>query len=373
MNASNLREQCARQLTSLVARAGTFSAFVGLDGFVDEIIHVVNQRENAQEYTRLPTITSFAERIAGAAGRSTNIEMVTQRTKLGGNGPIMANALATLGLKITYVGALGYPNLHPVFETLAKRATVHTISEPGYTDAAEFLDGKVMLVKSQSLADITWENIDKRLGRDRFLKHFTTADLVAFVNWTMIPFMTQIWESLLKEACPAVQGPRRKIFFDLADPEKRPDDDIARALQLISDFQRCFDVILGLNEKEAFEIAQALGIPHKGQTPEALGTMSQEIAGKLRVNTLVVHPVTYALAVSNGKIDLVHGPVITKPVITTGAGDHFNSGFCLGKLLGFNNELSLLCGVSTSGFYVKTGQSPEMRDLAALMDNWPSH
>ena len=372
MNASTLREQCARQLTSLVAKAAGFSAFVGLDGFVDEIIHAVDQRENAQEYTRLPTITSFAERIAGAAGRSTNIEMVTQRTKLGGNGPIMANALATLGLKITYVGALGYPNLHPVFEPLAKRATVHTISEPGYTDAAEFLDGKVMLVKSQSLADITWENIDKRLGRDRFLKHFTSADLVAFVNWTMIPFMTQIWESLHKEACPAVQGPRRKIFFDLADPEKRPDYDIARALQLISDFQRCFDVILGLNEKEAFEIAEALGIPNRGHSPEALSELSQEIASKLQISTLVVHPVTYALAVSDGNVDLVYGPVITKPVITTGAGDHFNSGFCLGKLLGFNNEMSLLCGVSTSGFYVKTGQSPEMRDLAALMSDWPS-
>jgi sugar/nucleoside kinase (ribokinase family) len=373
MNASTLREQCARQLNSLVARAAGFSAFVGLDGFVDEIVHVVDQRENAQEYTRLPTITSFAERIAGAAGRSTNIEMVTQRTKLGGNGPIMANALATLGLKITYVGALGYPNLHPVFEPLAKRATVHTISEPGYTDAAEFLDGKVMLVKSQSLADITWESIDKRLGHDRFLKNFTSADLVAFVNWTMIPFMTEIWEELHKQARPAAQVPRRKIFFDLADPEKRPDDDIARALQLISDFQRGFDVILGLNEKESFEIAQALGIPNKGHTPEALSEMSLEIAGKLRVSTLVVHPVTYALAVSDGKVDLVHGPVIMKPVITTGAGDHFNSGFCLGKLLGFNNEMSLLCGVSTSGFYVKTGQSPEMRDLAALMDNWPSH
>ena len=38
-----------------------------------------------------------------------------QLTKLGGNGPIMANALASLGLRVTYLGNLGYPNLHPVF------------------------------------------------------------------------------------------------------------------------------------------------------------------------------------------------------------------------------------------------------------------
>jgi len=372
MKTSDLREECARQLTSQSARAASFSAFVGLDGFVDEIVHAVDKRENSREYTRLPTITSFAERIAGAAGRSTNIEMVAQRIKLGGNGPIMANALATLGPKVTYVGALGYPNLHPVFESLSKRAQVHTIAEPGYTDAAEFLDGKVMLVKSTSLSEITWENIDKRLGRDRFLKHFTSADLVAFVNWTMIPYMTEIWEALHREACPAVKGPRRKLFFDLADPEKRPDDDIARALQLISDFQRCFDVILGVNEKEATEIAEALGIPDHGHSPEGLSELAREIHAKLQIDTLMVHPVTYALAVSGAKVDLVQGPVIMKPVITTGAGDHFNSGFCLGKLLGFDNEFSLLMGVSTSGYYVKTGQSPEIKDLVGLMTNWPA-
>ena len=86
----------------------------------------------------------------------------------------------------------------------------------------------------------------------------------------------------------------------------------------------------------------------------------------------MVHPVTYALAVSDGKVDLVHGPVITKPTITTGAGDHFNSGFCLGKLLGFNNAMSVLTGVTTSGFYVRTAQSPNIRQLAEMMRDWPN-
>lgn len=372
MNTRDFREGCSRQLTSLLSKAATFNAFVGLDGFVDEIVHAVDKRENAREYSRLPTIASMAERIAGAAGRSTNIEMVNQRTKLGGNGPIMANALATLGMKVTYVGALGYPNLHPVFESFSKRATVHSIAEPGRTDAVEFLDGKVMLVKSVSLNEITWENICARFGRERFIEQFTSADLVAFVNWTMIPFMSEIWEALFKVACPYVAGSRRKIFFDLADPEKRPDDDIARALGLMSDFENCFEVILGVNEKECFEIAEALGIPHAGHGPEALASLAVELQQKLRINTLVVHPVTYALAVSSGKVDLVEGPVITKPVITTGAGDHFNSGFCLGKLLGLDNAQCVLAGVTTSGFYVKTGQSPEIKDLAEMMLNWPA-
>src|SRR5690349_21546591 len=105
--APQLREQCASQLSGAPNRASQMTAFVGLDGFVDEILHVVDKRESAEKYQRLPTIAQLAERLAAAAGRSTNVELVSQLTKLGGNGPIMANALASFGLKLTYLGVLG--------------------------------------------------------------------------------------------------------------------------------------------------------------------------------------------------------------------------------------------------------------------------
>jgi sugar/nucleoside kinase (ribokinase family) len=65
------------------------------------------------------------------------------------------------------------------------------------------------------------------------------------------------------------------------------------------------------------------------------------------------------------------GPFTSKPLITTGAGDHFNAGFCLAKLLGLDNELSLLTGVTTSGFYVRTAKSPGVADLVEMLRNWP--
>ena len=54
--------------------------------------------------------------------------------KLGGNGPIMANALASFGIGVTYLGSLGYPALHPVFDTFAQRAKVSSLCGPGLTD-----------------------------------------------------------------------------------------------------------------------------------------------------------------------------------------------------------------------------------------------
>jgi len=372
MNTPELREQCAQRLLAGAHSAGRMTAFVGLDGFVDEILHVVDKRDGPDSFQRLATISKLAARLATAAGKSTNIEIVNRVTKLGGNGPIMANALASFGLKVTYLGNLGWPNLHPVFADFASRADVHSVAEPGHTDALEFDDGKVMMGKISSLNEVNWPNIEARFGRDRFSAHLTGADLVGFVNWTMLTHMGEIWEATLKEICPAMKGKRRVMFFDLADPEKRKPDDIRRALTTIAEFQRYFDVILGLNEKEGYEIGDVLGLNTRNHTPDGLGKLAVEISRCVPVSTLVIHPVSYALAASRGAVSTVEGPFASKPVITTGAGDHFNSGFCLGKLLGLDDTQSVLTGVTTSGHYVRTAQSPTIPDLAKMLRSWPS-
>ena len=372
MNTPQLREACASKLEAAAPHVPKLQAFVGLDGFVDEIIHVVDKRSDAENFQRVPSIAKLGERITGAAGKSTNIELVTKLIKLGGNGPIMANALASLGIKVTYLGTLGYPDLHPVFKKFAQNADVFSVAEAAHTDALEFEDGKLLFGKMVPLNDMTWANIQARFGLDKFKVHFSGSDLVAFVNWTMIPYMSQIWESLLSELCPTISGPRRKIFFDLADPEKRQAADIRHALNLIQKFQTHFDVILGVNEKESYEIGAVLGIPARPHTPEGVSAMALEIAEVLNIDTLVVHPVAYALAVSGGSLALVQGPFIPTPLITTGAGDHFNSGFCTGKLLGLSLAECVLCGVTTSGFYVRTAQSPSVLQLAGMMRDWPS-
>jgi sugar/nucleoside kinase (ribokinase family) len=372
MNSPEMREKAAAQLQAAAGKVGQMSAFVGLDGFVDDILHVVDKRESADKYVRLPTIAQYAERLAAAAGRSTNVELVSQLNKLGGNGPIMANALASFGLKVSYLGILGYPNLHPVFADFAKRAEVHSIAEPGYTDALEFDDGKIMLGKHQSLKQMNWENIKTRFGKDKFAFKFGSANLVGFVNWTMLTYMSEIWSAVLKEICPGMKGPKRKLFIDLADPEKRTSEDILKALELITAFQKHFDVILGLNEKESHEIGKNLGLKTNNHTPEGLQKLCQEIHMRIHVDTLVVHPTALALASGPDGTALVEGPFTPKPKITTGAGDHFNSGFCLGKLLGFPTDQCLLTGVATSGFYVRTAQSPSIPDLVEMLHHWPT-
>ncbi len=361
------RERCAQQLEAQAEKVRSLKAFLGLDGFVDFIVHVVDKRQGPESYTRIQTIQQFAERIAAAAGRSTNIELVQKMEKLGGNGPIMGNAMAAFGVQVVYVGNLGWPELHPVFREFAERAEVHTIAGPGLTYAFEFNDGKLLFGLHQTLREVTWENICQRWSAEAFAEHFQTAHLVGFVNWTMLPYMSDVWEVVLREICPKLQGPKRMMFFDLADPEKRTREDIRRALGLIEQFGQYFDVVLGLNEKEAYEIGKALDLELPPHTPEGIQQLGLQISQQVKVNTLVIHPVSYALTISNGKATLVPGPYAKEPLITTGAGDHFNSGFCLGRLLGLDDEACLFTAVSTSGYYVRTAKSPSVLDLVGIL------
>jgi hypothetical protein len=245
MNTPELRAECAQKLLAASAQISRLTAFVGLDGFVDEIVHAwTNGRmqNHLSAFRRLPSLPSgFLPQPAKAPISNWS----NQRTKLGGNGPIMANALARFGIKVTYLGTLGYPNLHPVFNAFADVAQVNSIAEPGHTDALEFEDGKVMLGKSFHLKEVNWVNIHARYGQDKFAEQLSSADLVGFVNWTMIPYMSDIWQSIQAELCPKFGERRRIIFFDLADPEKRSLEDISQALELIAGFERYFDVILG--------------------------------------------------------------------------------------------------------------------------------
>ena len=372
----DLRQSVATKLRERKEKVQQSTAFVGLDGFVDEIIHVVDKRMDVARFERIPTIQGFSDRIEEAAGRSTNLELVTQRIKLGGNGPIMANALAKAGIQVTYLGALGYPDPNPVFKPLVEKATkVFSIANPGHTDAYEFQDGKLLMGKLTPLNEMRWKNIVDRMGIETFTQQLNQSSLVAFVNWTMMPYMSEIWEMVQSEILSNQPKPnpkdRKTLFFDLCDPQKRPNEDILEALKLIAGFQPYFSVTLGLNEKEAHEIGEVLGLKAASDSREGLIDLVEQLHNHIKADTLVVHPVKYAVASNGSEVVSINGPFILNPVITTGAGDHFNAGFCVGRLLDLSHQESLATGVATSGFYVRSGKSPTVLDLADLLENWP--
>jgi sugar/nucleoside kinase (ribokinase family) len=347
----------------------TKKALVGIDGFVDIIVHPVDQRSGpGDQFEAIPTITEFANRIGSAAGKSANIELAPIFEKLGGNGPIMANAQSAHGLNVRYLGALGLDTIHHVFQDFAEKTQAISIADPGVTHAAEFTDGKILLGSMASLDQITYQRLCEKPGQDKLIEIFNESDLIAMVNWTMIPFLTDVFNSFLSEVLPAVSKDKtRTFFFDLADPEKRSEADLLEVLNVFSKFEAFGKVILGLNLREAEQVDASLDFAPIPNTPENLQTMAARIREKLQLNTVVIHPVADAACATSEGTAYAAGPYCEKPKITTGAGDHFNAGFVTARLIGLTLESALTVAVATSGCYVRTAVSPSLDDIAEFI------
>ncbi len=338
---------------------------VGFDGFVDTIIHLVDERLDVRNYRRMESMDQFAQRVAAAAGYSANIEMVPQQIKLGGNGPILADGLRHMGCAVTYVGALGEPDIHMVFKELAAAcARVVSLTNPAETDALEFVDGKLMMGKMQTLEEINWENLLAHIPEGEFLNLLNEQAMLACVNWTMLPKMNGILTGLngLLSRCEH----RPYLFIDLADPRKRTREDIRGVLDILSGLQEHANVILGMNEQESAQVEQIL----LGETDMDIRNRAIRVRSALDLDMVLIHPVRSACVADENGVYMMEGPYTPTPKLTTGAGDTFNAGFCRGILSGLTPEQAVGSGVCASGFYVRHARAPQYDELIAFMRDW---
>jgi hypothetical protein len=355
-------------LLSLARRTRIPPVVAGFDGFVDTIVHAVSERHSATEYTRVPTLRAFSEKIlAAAGGRNMNIEMVPKLTKIGGNGPILANALAHFGVPVTYIGCLGLPELHPVFTEFSQKITTFSIAEPGYSDAIEFNDGKLICGKQQAVSEVTWQSVLEQLPIEQLVDLVRPAGLIAFLNWGIVFSMTDMMNEFLHHIGPHVSDRRLPFFIDTADPSKRSETDTRRFVETLPRLAAKFNVYLGFNLRESAFIARAVGLSARSDRIPDVLTYTGELRDRLGVDALIIHWSRNAVACDTNSAVSVEAEHTENPQISTGAGDHFNAGFCLGLLLGGGLLVNLRLGVATSGFYVRKARSPSVEDLISFI------
>ncbi|MEL7473430.1 MAG: carbohydrate kinase family protein [Planctomycetota bacterium] len=371
-------------------------ALVGFDGFVDEIIHVVDRRRSMapQDFERIATIPEFAARAGAAAGKSANIELVPIETRFGGNGPLMAGALGRLGQPVTYIGAVANDDasqeLMPLFGPFAERCReVIPIAAPGHTDALEFDDGKLMFGKPAAVQAVTWDRIKEAVGLDVLRARLARARTLGIVNWTLCGGVESIWQGLIEEVLPERAGDTDRplaAFIDLSDPAKRTDTDIARALALLERLNELVPVTLGLNLSESERIGRVLGAGAFGDDAMSLGDRvrdaAERILQKSGLAAVVIHPRQGAGAATSrpdaagATSAWFDGPFIQNPRLSTGAGDHFNAGFAFAQGAGLHDSVGLAgclaVATGVSGAYVRDALSPDLRRLIALLRDLPA-
>ncbi len=344
-----------------------FQAVVGFDGFVDRICRLVRTRHDRRHFTPFSTMKEFGDHIISVAGKSCDLEFVTEQEKIGGNAPIMAHALSCLGVKTTLIGAAGYPEVYSVFKNLHQKCHVLSVSSPAFCYAYEFLDGKMMLADLAVLDELDWGLIKKRISLRELQDMFNVSSLVGFLNWSQLNQAETIWRGVLHEVYPVLEETRKRyLFVDLADLSKKMPEELQRVLSILEELSGKYEVYLGLNRNET-ELVYAFLFGEKPLEDE-LEKAATCIFSRVGIEALVVHLIDESFLVSREGVIWERGERIPQPALLTGGGDNFNAGFCLGLLMGASKRECLLCGMFVAGFYIREGKSPTLKELASELE-----
>jgi hypothetical protein len=364
-----------RAAEAMRSSSRTPRVLIGFDGFLDSITSAVGTRRSMtpDDYEPMRTIEALASRIAGAGGgRSVNIELRERELRAGGNGPLLASALCAQGAAVTLIGALGEADAEPVhsaYEPLIDQCEkVVSIAASARTDALEFDDGKVMFNWSANLDPIDWGYLVERVGLDRLRVMCARVDTVATINWTNLGGLPSIWRGLRDEVLAALDEPPG-VFVDLSDPAKRSDEAVRTIFEDLRSLNAVAPVTLGLNVSEANRLSSlAIGEAVPAEVSEdGMADAASRLRGALGLSAVLVHTRGVVAGADGGGSASVRTRLVERPVLSTGAGDHFNGGYVAARIRGLGLAEALACGADTASFYVSRGAAPDAEDLAAYL------
>lgn len=333
---------------------------VGYDGFVDTTVRPIAQTATEEAPARMfQTIKEFGEFLVSKSEKSCSIELQVESRHLGGNMPFLSLGAGTLGLDVTCIGMLGEGGVvEEPFRNMP--CTLYPFTGSGQSTCMEFRDGKVLMAPSVTIPRDGW-NMVLEATQGKAIPLLTEADLIALVNWSELTFAQRLWTRTYEEALRGVSCDKDKYaFFDLCDISRKTEMEIQKVLSLIADFSRRRTTILSLNENEAHIVSERI---LDGQTDcLAIGRALRE---RYQMDEIIIHTIYQSFLISARGEHCCATDFVKEPVISTGAGDHFNAGSCLGAVMGLADEQRLQLANQVAGHYVRTGHSPGMSVVLA--------
>ena len=341
-------------------------AFLGFDACIDNIVRIVNGKNENDETRFFSNSRQFGEFLISRENKSCGIELRTQQSKIGGNMVITGNALGNLGIKAECIGTFGLPEVLPIFRSMSTNCKLYTVGETITTSALEFNDAKVMMFDPGPYDKLNWNGIVELLGIERIKQLISDKQLVSFLNWSEIIRSTDIWQGILEEILPLATIPAVNPYFfaDFSDCSRRSKEEIQSAIGLLSGFKKYFKVIVSLNQNEAEIIANALDLPHNKLDESFVKRMFNSCM----TDILIVHRTKDALAYDGSTFEKCDTFFCKEPTILTGGGDNFNAGFCFARFCDLDLFQSLIVANAVSGYYVRTGISPDVGKLVEFLN-----
>src|SRR5687767_7674237 len=103
---------------------------LGFDGFIDVIFKVIRSKDDHSVTSFFTSINEFGKYITEKGEKNFSLELEEMTTKIGGNMPIMASALAQFRSNQNCIGSLGYPSINPVFNQMPSNCRLFSFANP---------------------------------------------------------------------------------------------------------------------------------------------------------------------------------------------------------------------------------------------------
>lgn len=343
-----------------------FRLFLGFDGFVDSIKRPVSRATSDGKREFFPTIADFAAHLGSKAGMSCAVELVTEWEKPGGNAYLFGDTLAQLGFRVDCVGGFGQPETLGVFRDAHPNLCIQSVSAPGFCDALEFSDGKIMFSHIQGIEALNFAYLKEKIGLSQLIDRTARADALSFMNWSEVRFSTDIWQGFLREVFPALPaGPRKKLFLDVSDCSIREPEEIRTMLAVMGQLAAYTDISLSVNANEFRTLSNVL-IPEASSQRE----QAEELLRFCGLEHLFIHVRDGAYCVDAAGISHAPSRFVAKPKISTGGGDNFNAGLLFGLMHGLEPESAMMLGNAASGWYITEGYRAGKQQLLQYLKQW---
>lgn len=354
---------------------GDQKVVLGFNGAIDRVREIVDERQGQATYQRIQRLDDFGKQIstAGEEERSMLMEWVCSDMRTGGLVCHISRALGRLDFDPVMIGTFGVPPKDAFLEDFDE-FEMESLGQPAYTDAIEFDDGKLMMTESGGVQYLDWERLCENVGFEQLAAYLDGAAVFGMGYWAEISDMVSIFEGLADELLPTLSSPPDHILVDPADVGTRPSKDIKQATDVLQRLDAVSQVTMSANRYETIDIANSLGSTSLQRSPQAAAEIARE---ELGISQFVTHGATKSTLVTESGVFSVDVPREDEPVLSTGAGDHFNAGFLIGLMYDLDPDESVALGNAVAGCFVRQGGPPVYDKIKAFLQaytlkNWQS-
>jgi hypothetical protein len=340
---------------------------LGCDGFVDETYEIVEVRKSPTEYTTMSKLKQFGELLVERADGGVGVELVWKRNCEGGCGINTGRIAAFLGIKPILPGLYGDSEINPAFVEFKDNCELLSVGDPALTIALEFPDGKVLMSDLKAVSNLTWKDVQERLGEAKLKEIFADLDILGLGYWSLTANFDDLFRGFMAQ-CEGGTPPKR-MFFDFADIKKKSADAFVASLEMIKPYNSKIPMTFSLNEHEVFELFSRIGVEQPPLEPAAIASALTIAREKIGFDELVVHTPDFGAAssASDGEAYALQEKQ-EKVVRLAGAGDSFNGGYLCASLGDLPLKQRLVMANAATAFFVTTGTGPTKEQLIAQIE-----